>query len=75
MFSISGAFLIVQYIVVVAIAIFVLTSRPLQYFLISYPDLIFIIVVLNLLVGRYMGLQLVEYVRFLPILRNINEEE
>lgn len=60
-------------IIVIVVAIF--SSRSLQYFLISYPDVIFLIVIANLLVGRYTGLQVVEYFRFSPVLRNISEEE
>lgn len=74
-FSKSGFFLILQYIFVVACAYFILTNTQLQYFLISYPDLIFVIVVINFLIWRYMGLQLVEYIRFLPILRSLEREE
>lgn len=74
-FSKSGIFLIIQYIFVVAVACLILQSKSLQYFLISFPDLIFVIVIVNFLVGRYMGLQIVEYIRFLPILRSLDSEE
>lgn len=74
-FSKSGVFLIVQYIFIVAIAYFILQNTALQYFLISYPDLIFVIVIVNFMIGRYMGLQIVEYIRFLPILKSLDTEE
>lgn len=74
-FSKSGMIDMLQYAFVVMVVYFLLNFKDLQYFLISYPDVILLIVLANLLVGRYMGLQLTEYLRFAPILRNINEEE
>lgn len=74
-FSRSGYYQLLQYTVLVLLASVVLTFKNLQYLLISYPDIIFILVLLNLAIGRYTGLQVVEYFRFSPILRNINEEE
>jgi len=73
--SYRGLLDILQYIFMAGLAYLVLNHQPLQYFLITYPDMIFLVVILNLLVGRYTGLQLLEYVRFTPILRNLNEEE
>ncbi len=73
--SLRGALNTLQYIFMTGMAFLILTSQTLLYFLISYPDTIFIVILLNLLVGRYTGLQLLEYVRFTPILRNLNEEE
>lgn len=64
-----------QYIIVTGIAFFLLSNNMLQYFLISYPDTIFLIVIGNILVGRYMWLQVFEYFRFAPILRSMNSEE
>lgn len=49
--------------------------NALQYLLISYPDIIILVVFLNILVGRYMGLQIFEYFRFSPLLKKLDEEE
>lgn len=75
LFSKSGVIHLLQYAFVLTVVFLVLNFKELQYFLISYPDVIFLIVIINLVVGRYMGLQIAEYIRFSPILRNINEEE
>lgn len=75
LFSKSGVIHLLQYTFVLTVVFLVLNFKELQYFLISYPDVIFLIVIINLAVGRYMGLQIAEYIRFSPILRNINEEE
>lgn len=66
---------LLQYTFLILIAFFLLSYRPLQYFLITYPDIIFAIVIANLLVGRYTGLQLTEYFRFAPIFKSLGEEE
>lgn len=74
-FSRSGIFHIFRYGFVVILAVMIFSYQPLRYFFISFPDVIFAIVITNILVGRYIGLQLAEYIRFSPILKNINEEE
>lgn len=74
-FSRSGMFHIFRYGFVVILAVMIFSYQPLRYFFISFPDVIFAIVITNILVGRYIGLQLAEYIRFSPILKNINEEE
>jgi 7 transmembrane helices usually fused to an inactive transglutaminase len=75
MFRRSGAIDIIQYALVTLIIYGLFEYQALQYFLISYPDTIILVVFLNILVGRYMGLQLFEYFRFSPLLKKLNEEE
>jgi hypothetical protein len=75
MFGRSGFIDIVQYGIITFIIYQLIEYKTLQYFLISYPDVIIIVVFLNIIVGRYMGLQLFEYFRFSPLLRKLNEEE
>lgn len=81
-FSYSAMKHLLQYSVIVLIVVGILSWKSLQYFMISYPDVIFLVVIANLLVGRYTGLQIAEYFRFSPILasishpfRNLHEEE
>jgi hypothetical protein len=64
-----------QFITVTVIAYLIIRSQTIQYFLLSYTDVIFVILILNVLIGRFTGLQLFEYARFLPILKSIKEEE
>lgn len=66
---------IVQYGIITFVIYELIEYKALQYFLISYPDIIILVVFLNILVGRYMWLQLFEYFRFSPLLRKLNEEE
>ncbi|MBP9779223.1 hypothetical protein KBD33_01200 [Candidatus Gracilibacteria bacterium] len=74
-FGKSGILDIAQYGIITFAIYWLLEYTTLQYFLISYPDIIILVVFLNILVGRYTGLQLFEYFRFSPLLRKLNEEE
>ncbi len=74
-FSRSGLLDLFQYGVITFIIYEMVAYKTLQYFLISYPDIVILIIFLNVLVGRYMWLQVFEYFRFSPLLRKLNEEE
>jgi len=74
-FSRGGVVSLVQFTVVSVVAFLVLDSIPVRYFLLSYPDILLLIAVFNLAVGRYTGLQFFEYVRFLPVIGKLREEE
>lgn len=64
-----------QFVVVVGVSYFIVRSTYIQYFLLSYTDVIFVIMILNLAIGRYTGLQVFEYFRFEPILKSFKDEE
>lgn len=64
-----------QYVIITGGIYFLLQNKELQYFLVSYPDSIIAVVILNILVGRYMWLQLLEYFRFSPLLRKSHDQE
>lgn len=65
----------IQYLIITYIIYTLFEYKALQYFLISYPDLIILVVFLNVFIWRYIGLQAFEYLRFSPLLRKLNEEE
>lgn len=74
-FGKMGMLDMLQYAIVTLVIYALFEYKALQYFLISYPDIIILVVFLNILVGRYMGLQAFEYFRFSPLLKKLNEEE
>ncbi len=74
-FTKSSAIDLLQYIIITGIIYLILEFKTLQYFLVSYPDVIIFIVFINIFVWRYMWLQVIEYFRFYPLLKKINEEE
>ena len=71
----SGLVLFVQFILISLVTYLILSSTGLQQFLISYPDTLFLILIFNFIIGRYTGLQLLEYIRFTPLLKKLQEEE
>ncbi len=71
----AGAVSFVQFIVISLVTYLLLSSTTLQQFLISYPDSLFFILILNFIIGRYTGLQLFEYIRFTPLIKKLQEEE
>ncbi len=69
----------IHFLIIVGIVYGILTLRDIQYFFLSHPEIILVVLLLNILVGRFTGLQLVEYIRFIPLIRklidNKDEEE
>lgn len=47
----------------------------LKQLLLAFPELLLLIFVLNVAVGRFTGLQLLEYFRFMPLIKNSSEAE
>ena len=41
--------------------------------MLNYPELIFALLVVNILLGRWSGLRVLEFIRFREILRHIEE--
>ena len=46
----------------------------LQSLILAYPELILVTIVVNIALGRWTGLRLVEYVRFREVFRHLQEE-
>ncbi len=53
----------------------ILGSNNLQYYLISYPEILIGLFVLNVIVGRFTWLQVLEYLRFMPLLKRRFQDE
>lgn len=68
---------IVAYIVIggeIDLFLFKLKFGALQGFMLSYPEIILLFIAINVLLGRWTGLRLLEYVRFREVLRHVEEE-
>lgn len=62
--------------IIVSFCVYLLISlNSFQYLLLSYPSILFFILLANILVWRFTWLQLLEYFRFLPLIKNQFEEE
>ena len=50
-----------------------LTWTQLRFFVLVYPESILLLIPINIMIGRYFGLRMMEYIRFQPILRHGNK--
>ena len=50
-----------------------LTWDQLRTFVLVYPESILLLIPINILIGRYFGLRMTEYIKFQPILRNASK--
>ncbi len=55
--------------------LYILNSPYLQNIFLGNPELILVVLLLNILVGRFTWLQITEYFRFFPLIKNYFEEE
>jgi len=51
----------------------ILSVGIIRNYLLLYPEIIFILIPINLLLGRYFGLRLTEYHRFAPFRKYVNQ--
>jgi PKD repeat protein len=68
---------IIAYIVIggeIDFFLFKLKFSALQGFILSYPEIILLFIIVNIFLGRWTGLKLLEYVRFREVLRHVEEE-
>ncbi len=75
LFSLKWVKNMVEFLFVSGILVLIISSKTIQYFLISYPELILLMIAINIAVGRFTGLQLLEYRRFLLFIKKHMEEE
>ena len=58
---------------VIDVGLFSFKTEFIKNLMLTYPELIFLILIINILLGKWTGLRVLEYVRFREILRNIEE--
>ncbi len=75
LFSFWSLFSLIEFLFVSFISYFLLGRAWLRHMMIAYPEIVLIVFVLNLLVWRFTGLQVLEYFRFIPLIRKQFEEE
>lgn len=66
---------LIEFFILSFITYWIYKSIYLQNLLLVYPDIVFVILVINLLIWRFTGLQLFEYFRFMPLIKKELEEE
>ncbi|MDD3302903.1 MAG: 7TM domain-containing protein [Candidatus Gracilibacteria bacterium] len=74
-FSLSSLFYLFEFVFVSVTAYLIIKSNFIQSLLLSYTELLIAIFLINLLIGRFTGLQLLEYIRFIPLIKRHFQEE
>ncbi|MEF2175168.1 MAG: 7TM domain-containing protein [Candidatus Absconditabacteria bacterium] len=74
-FSKGWWFSFIEFLFVSGVVYYIISRVSLKYVLISYPEIIFLIIIINIYVGRFTGLQLLEYFRFMPLIKRHFDEE
>lgn len=61
---------------IVSFSVFGLLNRwRMKHILLSYPESILLILILHIFIGRFTGLQLLEYLRFMPLIKKHFDSE
>jgi hypothetical protein len=75
-FSLRFFMYIGEFTFVTFISNYTIQSNYIQNILLSYPEILIWIFFLNLIIWKFTGLQLLEYIRFLPLIKkNFQQEE
>lgn len=74
-FSLWWIVSLIEFLFVSFVIYLVINYPTFQFFMLSYPDVLFLVLIANILVGRFTWLQLLEYLRFMPLMKNKDSEE
>ena len=70
----SAFFGISQTIIAALICVAIVSWTALQSIVLAYPELILLTIFVNLFLGRWTGLRLIEYFRFREVFKHLQEE-
>ena len=71
----TGALIGVGETILAAIICVIIVSRPIvQSILLAYPEVILLTIIIDIGLGKWTGLRLVEYFRFREVFRHLQEE-
>lgn len=68
-------FSFIEFLFVSWVVYYIISRVSLKYVLISYPEIIFLVIIFNIYVWRFTWLQLLEYFRFMPLIKRHYDEE
>jgi hypothetical protein len=75
-FSKGFAIFIWEFVLITGFLLWLFHIDILKYTLIAYPDLLWLMMLFAILIGRFTWLQLLEYIRFAPLIKkSLYEEE
>ncbi|MDD5769679.1 MAG: 7TM domain-containing protein [Candidatus Gracilibacteria bacterium] len=65
-----------EFVLLSFLSYFTLSSVFIQNLFLSYTELIIVLILINFLIGKFSGLQIVEYIRFIPLIKkHFSKEE
>ena len=65
---------IVETIAAALICVFIVQWDVFQSLILAYPELILLTIIVDILLGRWTGLRLLEYIRFREVFKHLQEE-
>lgn len=75
LFSIGRRVAFIEFLAVSFVVYGLFYRIGMKHLLLAFPELLILIFLLNIAVGRFTGLQLLEYFRFMPLLKNSSGTE
>ena len=70
----SAVFGVGETVLAALVCVFIVQLSILQSLILAYPEIILITIVINIFLGRWTGLRLVEYFRFQEVFKHLQEE-
>ncbi len=70
----AAVFGIVETILAALVCVFIVQLSFLQSIILAYPELVLLTIIINIFLGRWTGLRLVEYFRFREVFKHLQEE-
>ena len=67
----TATFLAIETILLAVLSYFLVKWEPFQTLILSYPYLVLLIVIFNIIIGKWTGLRLSEYYRFRDVIENV----
>lgn len=65
---------VVETILAALLCVFIVQTPLVQSYILAYPEIILITIIINIVLGRWTGLRLVEYFRFREVFKHLQEE-
>ena len=76
LFSKTFWLFILEFVFISIILLWIFNFDTLKYILVAYPDLLWLFIIIIIIVWKFSGLQVLEYIRFYPLIKKwIYEEE
>lgn len=71
----SGWIALAEFTFITLLSRWILSISFFRTFMLSYPELLFVVIIAVVIIGRFTGLQIFELIRFMPLIRRHLEDE